>query len=234
MMGGEDTPYRRRSTGRPSPCVRSMRPCLAEGRDRLAGLRVQADQVAVAGADEDALVVPVGPVGNAAMHEAVVGRRSVLPRLRVVDPPGLACCSVDGSDLGHRGADIQHAVDHQRGGFPHPGFQIGIRFRDRFVGGAPCPRDLQAAEIVSRRSDRAANTSNWPCRRRSSAIPSPCLDLPRLSMRGMADKQPRVRSLQSCDQGRPGYQSFTPGPHSMDMIFIGSVTLIAHGSFLYN
>ena len=27
ITGGEDTPYRRRSTGRPNPCVRSMRPC---------------------------------------------------------------------------------------------------------------------------------------------------------------------------------------------------------------
>ena len=83
------------------------------------------------------------------MHEAIVGRRSVLPRLRVVDPPGLAGGSVDGRDLGERGADIQDTVDHQRGGLPHPGFQIGIRFRYLLFGGAPCPRDLQATEIVS-------------------------------------------------------------------------------------
>ena len=73
---------------------------LAEGGDGLARLGVQADQVPVPGAEQDALIVPARPVGNAAMHEPVVGRRSVLPRLRVVDPQGVAGGSVDGRNLG--------------------------------------------------------------------------------------------------------------------------------------
>ncbi len=55
------------------------------------------------------------------------------------------------------------------------------------------------------------------------------IDLLRLSMCGTAYKHPHVRSLQSCDQGRPGYQTFTPGPYGMDMLFIEVVTLVAHG-----
>ena len=218
-------------------------PILAKGRDRLARLRVQADQVAVAGAEQDALIVPVRPVGHAAMNEAIIGRDSVLPCLRVVNPFDLAGGSVDGSDLGHRGADIHHAVDHQRGGLPHPGFQIRIRFRDRFFGGAPGPRDLEAIEIVcadliERRIFRVGLVAAvaQPFRRRA-------LNLPRPSMRGTADRHPRVRGLsrlhggghssqeRRCDQGRPGYQSFTPAQHSMDMLLIGIVTSIAHGRF---
>ena len=177
------------------------------------------------------------------MHEAIIGRRSAFPRFRVVDPPGLACCSVDCSNLGERGADIQDAADHQRGGFPDPGFQMRIRFRDLFIGGAPCPCDPQAIEIVSAylsegrvfRTGLVAAVAQ-PFRRRAPY-------LPRLSMRGTADRQPRVRGQsrphdgghssqeRRCDQGHPGYQSVTPGRHSMDVPLIGIVTLIAHRRF---
>src|SRR2546429_1696165 len=122
-------------------------PLATEGANRLARLRVQADQIAVTGAKKDALIVTICPVGDAAMHEAIVGWRSVLPCLGVVDPPGLACRGVDGRDLGERGTDVENTADHQRSSFPNPSFQM-IRFRDLLFGGAPCPRGSQAIEIA--------------------------------------------------------------------------------------
>src|SRR5438132_2096277 len=120
---------------------------LADAGNGLARLRVQADQLAVTGAKKDALIVTICPVGDAAMHEAIVGWRSVLPCLGVVDPPGLACRGVDGRDLGERGTDVENTADHQRSSFPNPSFQM-MRFRDLFFGGAPCPRGSQAIEIA--------------------------------------------------------------------------------------
>src|SRR5437016_2700607 len=120
---------------------------LTKGGDRLARLRVQTDQVAVAGAEQDASIITVCPVGDAPMHEAVVGRSSVLPCLRVVYPPGLACRGVDGRDLGERGTHVENTADHQRSSFPNPSFQM-IRFRDLLFGRAPCPRGSQAIEIA--------------------------------------------------------------------------------------
>src|SRR5438132_1631961 len=122
-------------------------PLATEGANRLVRLRVQADQIAVTGAKKDALIVTICPVGDAAMHEAIVGWRSVLPCFRIVDPPGLACRGVDGRDLGERGTDVQNAAGRQRSSFPNPSFQM-IRFRDLLFGGSPCPRGSQAIEIA--------------------------------------------------------------------------------------
>src|SRR5439155_15062137 len=213
---------------------------LTKGGDRLARLRVQTDQVAVAGAKKDALIVTICPVGDAPMHEAVVGRSSVLPCLRVVYPPGLAFRGVDGRDLGERGTDIQDAADHQGGGFPSPSFQM-ICSRDLFFGGTPCPRGPQAIEIISaylseRRIFRTGLVAGvvQPFHRRAP-------DLSRLNMYVTVNRHPRVRGLsrlhegchssqeRCCDQGRPSFQSFSPGPDNMDMLLIGVVTLIAHG-----
>ena len=173
------------------------------------------------------------------MHEAVVGWRSVLPCLWVVDPLRLACRGIDGRDLGERGTDVENTFDHQRSSFPNPRSQL-IRFRDLFFGGAPCPRDPQAIEIVSaylseRRifRTRLITTIAQPIRRRA-------VNLRRLSIRRTADTQDRVRSLsclhdggraskeRRCDQGRPGSQCVTPARHSMYMLLVGIVTLIAH------
>ena len=75
-------------------------PFVAEGGNDLARRGVQADQVAVAGAEQNASILSFRPVGDAAMYEAVIGRCSVLPCLWVVYPKGLARCSVDCRDLG--------------------------------------------------------------------------------------------------------------------------------------
>ena len=122
--GGDAVETPRDGTAQPLRQVDA--PPLAEGGDGLARLRVEADQVAVAGADQDASVFPVRPVGDAPVHEAVIGGSPVLPRPRVVDPPGLARRRVDGRDLGERGADIQDAADHERRGLPDPGRQAWV------------------------------------------------------------------------------------------------------------
>ena len=220
-------------------------PLATEGANGLARLRVQADQIAVTGAQKDALIVTICPVGNAAMHEAIVGWRSVLPRLGVVDPLGLSCRGVDGRNLGERGTDIENAVNHERSRFPHPSFQM-IRFRDLFLSGAPCPRGPQASEIVppylrKRRIFRTGLVASivQPFRRRA-------LNLLRLRMRGTADPQHRIRALsrlhdgshssqeRCCDQGCPGYQSVTPARHRMYLLLIRIVTSIAHERSPYN
>src|SRR3974377_842936 len=182
---------------------------------------------------------------RAAMHEGIVGWRSVLPRLGVVDPLRLSCRGVDGRDLGERGTDIENAVNHERSRFPHPSFQM-IRFRDLFLSGAPCPHGPQAIEIVpanlrERRIFRTGLVASivQPFRRRA-------LNLLRLRMRGTADTQHRIRALsrlhdgshssqeRCCDQGCPGYQSVTPARHRMYLLLIGIVTSIAHERSPYN
>jgi hypothetical protein len=66
-------------------------PLVAEGGKGPARRGIQADQVAVAGAEENASIPSFRPVGDAAMHEALIGRCSVLPCLRVVYPTGGGC-----------------------------------------------------------------------------------------------------------------------------------------------
>src|SRR5207249_10453876 len=101
--GGGRVPKALDSTPRRSRQVNA--PLATERANRLARLRVQAHQIAVTGAKKDALIVTICPLGDAARHEAIVGWRSVLTCLGVVDPPSLACRGVDGRDLGERGTD---------------------------------------------------------------------------------------------------------------------------------
>ena len=103
----------RSARGRPS--IRSTRPFVAEVRARMAGLRVDGDQVAVAGAPEDALVLAVGPVGDAALVPAQ--RSSSSCRLR----SSSGCRStrarrsrVDRCAHRRRRVEVEHAADHQR------------------------------------------------------------------------------------------------------------------------
>src|SRR5207245_4559010 len=53
-----------------------------EGANRLARLRVQADQIAVTGAKKDAMIVTICTVGYAEMNDAIVRWRSVIPCIR--------------------------------------------------------------------------------------------------------------------------------------------------------
>ena len=109
-----------------------------------------------------------------------------------------------------------------------------LQLTTRLPEGAQWLYELKLDGYIFRTGLVAAVTQ--PFRRRTQ-------DLPRLSMRATADRYPRVRGLsrlhcgghsskeRRCDQGRPGYQSFTPARHSMDMLLIGIVTLIADGRF---
>jgi hypothetical protein len=115
---------------------------------------------------------------------------------------------------------------HQWGGFPCPRFQM-VCFRDFFFDGLPCPRSLQAIEVAAanlgeRQVLRARLVASvaQPFRRR---VP----DLLRLSMRGTPDTSSRIRGPsrlhgsphpsqeRRCDQSRPGFQNFSPGPQGV-------------------
>src|SRR4029077_11683845 len=195
--------------------------------------------IAIAGAKKDASILPIRPVGDATMHEAVVRGCSVLPRLRVIDPKGLAGRGLEDSDLGKRSADIQNGPDHQWRGLPHPCLQI-ICFRDLFFGGFPGPRSRQATEVadVNLGEPRVLRARLIPAvarpfRRRA-------LDLLRLRMHRTTNMWNPFRALgrmhdgghssqqRHCEQGRPGYQSVAPTRHGMDMFLIGVVTWFTH------
>ena len=150
----------------------------AEVGARPAGLRVDADQVAVAGAPEDALVAgPVGPVGDAPLRPRVAhGWGALLVALGVVDPEGLAGRRVDGDALRERGVEVEHAAHHQRrrlqpgqdgpvagpvevGGVGDQRVDDGVEGRPPFaaargrpahhaVDGGPLPGDLEVGEVV--------------------------------------------------------------------------------------
>ena len=61
------------STGRRRPCGEIDAAVLAETRDRLAGLRIERDHLRERGQDDDALVVAVAPIGDAAVQPAEIG-----------------------------------------------------------------------------------------------------------------------------------------------------------------
>src|SRR5438552_609534 len=106
-----------------------------------------------------------------------------------------------------------------------------ICFRDFFFDGPPCPRSLQAIKVVAaylgeRRVLRA---------RVVAAVAQPfrrcILDVARRSILGTSRLHGGGYSSQErrCEQNRPGFQYFSPGPHSIPMLFIEIFTLIAHG-----
>jgi len=63
---------------------------------------------------DDALVLTVAPVRNAAVEPAVVGRHPELPRLWIEDPLRPAGRRVDRRHLRQGRARVEHAVDHDR------------------------------------------------------------------------------------------------------------------------
>ena len=91
-------------------------PLGAEVGARPPGLRVDADQVAVPRAPEDALVpFAVGPVRDPPLRPGVAHRRApLLVALRVVDPQRLAGGRVDRHALRQRRVEVEHPAHHQR------------------------------------------------------------------------------------------------------------------------
>ena len=166
--------------GRPRQPGHGVDPAAAvsEAGARPARLRVDADQVAVARAPEDALVAgPVGPPGDAALRPRVAhGRGALLVALRVEDPQGLAGRGIDGDALRERRVEVEHPADHQRRGL-QPGRErpvagpvevgrvgdqriddgvegrppfapAGRRPADEVVDRGPLPGDLEVREVV--------------------------------------------------------------------------------------
>ena len=80
------------------------------------GLRINIDDVAVAGVPEDPLVIlTIGPVRHAALApRAAPRRRPFLVALRVEHPDGLAGDGVNGDPLRQRGVEVEDAADHER------------------------------------------------------------------------------------------------------------------------
>ena len=115
----------------------------AEVLERLAGFRVEADELVADGDVEDALVaLAVGPVADAAARQSA--RRPLRARafLETMHPQQLAGGGVERHRIAMlAGGGIEHAVDHQR-----RGLQVEVRTRAEVVG-AESPGDLQRLEI---------------------------------------------------------------------------------------
>ena len=147
-------------------------PVVSELRNRYSGPGVDGDQVAGAGAPDDAGVAVAFPVGRPSMASA--GRkRGVFVGARVVNPEHLAGAPVDRRRLLDVRGQVQHAVDRERGRrhradprTPQP--QVGlllchsvehhlrrrqrraalVRHDEMGVRRLPTPGDLQIAEVV--------------------------------------------------------------------------------------
>ena len=119
----------------------------------LAGAGVERDEQQVVGGDEDAGVVAraVLPVGDAAVLPAHVGGpvQSIVG-LRVVRPDELAGARVERRDLSERGAQVDHAVDHQRHRLERTGSDVLPFAGDLGLDGPPAPGDLQVVEVLRR------------------------------------------------------------------------------------
>lgn len=137
-----------RDGGPAQPVHQVHRALVAEGLDRPAGLGVERDHRAVAREHDDALVLAVPPVGDAAVKPAVVRRHAELPRARIEQPLRLAGCRVDRGHLGERGARVEHAVDHDRRPLVEPArIDIGVRGAHGVVRRRPTPGDLEVAGV---------------------------------------------------------------------------------------
>ena len=117
---------------------------------RTAGLRLDAHEVAVSRAPEDALVVvAVRPVGDPPLPERPAHRGGALfVALGVEHPEGLAGRRVDRDALRERRIEIEHAADHERCGL-HP------------AGTGRVPTTVEIGRVLdpaTRRSSRAEPT----------------------------------------------------------------------------
>ena len=152
---------------------------LAEVVARLARLRRDAYEVAVAGAPVDAFVaVTVGPVRDAALAPRTAhGRRALFVALRVEHPERPAGGRIDRHALRQRRVEVEHAADHQRSRLKAGGAgpvaravqvrRLGLqrvdnrverrpplaaargRLADELVDEPPAPGDFEVAEVIA-------------------------------------------------------------------------------------
>ena len=145
---------------------------VAERWHRLAGLRIERDHLRESGEHNDAFVIAVSPVRDAAMQPAIVGGKTkpVLVDFGIEHPSGLAGGSVDGGDLRKRGRGVERAADHQRRRFIGPRrADRRIRLLDRHVRRLPAPGNVQVLGVaaVDLRQRRIT------CRRISAGVGGP-------------------------------------------------------------
>ena len=111
---------------------------VGELRDQLAGVGVDAEHVLQRG-HEDAAVIAVGPVANAAVDAFRAAHRHALVGVEV--PQHLAAHSVKGADLQLGGGDVHAAVDDD-------GRTLDLRCRPLpAVAGRVGPGDFQLANV---------------------------------------------------------------------------------------
>ena len=123
---------------------RSTTPRAPKSCERVAGLRVESDELIADGDVEDALVaLAVGPVADAPRPTVAATESIGAPAfLEPVHPQQLAGCGVDRDGVAVlAGCGVQHAVDHQR-----RGLQIEVGPLAEIVG-LEAPGDLQRVEV---------------------------------------------------------------------------------------
>ena len=119
---------------------------LAEGAVGLAGGRVERHELLADRGEEQAFLLAVGPVLEAAGVVVVLGWLAALVALRIVDPQLLAGAGVERRDLAQLGRDVEPAIDDERGGPEHLPV-VGRVLLDAGVGGRPPPRRFEPAEV---------------------------------------------------------------------------------------
>ena len=112
--------------------------------------RIDREQVRVAGADQQPLLVARPGVGEPAVHESKVARPTGFPAPGVEQPACLPGAGVDGGHLAERGDGVERAAHHQRRVVVHAGPRQRIGFDDGVVRRGPAPRDSQAARRCRR------------------------------------------------------------------------------------
>ena len=121
---------------------------LAEGPVGLAGGGVDRDELSADRGDEQALLLTVRPVLDAASADRPHRRAAALPGLRVVDPLLLAGRRIEQRHLAEARRCEQTAADHQRHGAVEPGVVARQHVQRHFVvRRAPTPGDLEPAEV---------------------------------------------------------------------------------------
>ena len=110
--------------------------------------RIDREQVRVAGADQQPLLVARPGVGEPAVHESEVARPTGFPAPGVEQPACLPGAGVDGGHLAERGDGVERAAHHQRRVVVHAGPRQRIGFDDGVVWRGPAPRDPQPRDVV--------------------------------------------------------------------------------------
>ena len=114
----------------------------AEGIDRQAGLRVEAEEV-IPAVHEDAQPVAVAPGGDAAMDETLPARRrAFFVGLGIEHPQLAACLRVERRYAVVRRAHVQHVIDHERRVLEGPWRRAELGHRH--FPGLPFPGNRQA------------------------------------------------------------------------------------------